>query len=65
MNSWTKEDYVTFGDLAEETISEKLTSQLREKASNNLSHIEKYFRPLSPDIDIHGNVSKTQTNQIF
>ena len=54
---------MNFGDLAEETISEKLTSQLREKASNNLSHIEKYFRPLSPDI--HENVSETQTNQIY
>ena len=54
MNNWTKEDYVNFGDLAEETISEKLTSTLREKASNSLSHIEKYFRPLS-DANESGN----------
>ena len=47
LNTWTKEDFVTFGNQAEDTISERVTKRLRDQASLSLSHIEKYFRPLS------------------
>ena len=47
LNHWTKEEFVKAGDIAEDMISEKLSTSLKERAEHSLHNMEKYFRPLS------------------
>ena len=47
LNHWSKEQFVKAGDIAEDTISEKLSTSLKERAEHSLHNMEKYFRPLS------------------
>ena len=47
LNYWTKEEYLKAGDIAEDMISEKLSTSLKERAEKSLHNMGKYFRPLS------------------
>lgn len=47
LNHWSKEEFVKAGDIAEDMISEKLSTSLKERAEHSLHNMEKYFRPLS------------------